>query len=170
MIGRLYYILISKKLKLKIKQLFLGRSEKWVHRANHHLQNWRDRHTDTEHHNLLEQNPWVGISVGTSTGKEKPKLWQIARYLVWTSLRAKNPGLGWGSHKVVSHTFDSLTSRSSLRFTWWVVEKESPCVSRMSWGKVTFWNMLENSVLLNKVCPQEKQSYQNLTYQVFFRA
>lgn len=64
----------------------------------------------------------------------------------------------------------SSTSCIITRFSEWMWEKNSLVLLAGRGGKEPFWNTTENSVLLNKFCPQEKLVKENLTWWHFIRA
>lgn len=60
--------------KLRNQQLFSDLSEKWGHRANHWLQNWRDRQAETDNQNLSEQKLRSKNHHGNNCWGRKPEL------------------------------------------------------------------------------------------------
>ena len=75
---------------------------------------------------------------------------------MWTSLRVKNsrgPIMGGG------HTFVSFTCRSSTVSSQGMLERNPFLLLSDGGQKEPFGNILENSVLFNKACPQEKPFY-----------
>lgn len=134
-------------------------SEKWGQRANHCLQTLEGQ-VNTETYNLPGQKPIIRNLPGNSC--QGKKTWTVTELLeapqVW---QLKTPGLpvtGNPSHCCVLPPGALSDFHSEYR-------RKIPLVSGKEEENKPFWNMPEHCVLLNKVWPEEKLFYQNLTWE-----